>query len=121
VMGAADVMLGLLEAAAGEFSVPGKVLSHFCAARPQVAAVPLVNRAAKVIQESGGGYAIAVGDDEAFLDAVERLVDDDNLRREMGRRAREYAETAFDIRKIGARFEQILQSAVDKNAARKTA
>lgn len=121
VMGAADVMLGLLEAAAGEFSVPGKVLSHFCAARPQVAAVPLVNRAAKVIQESGGGYAIAVGDDEAFLDAVQRLVDDDNLRRVMGRRAREYAETAFDIRKIGARFEQILQSAVDKNAARKTA
>jgi glycosyltransferase involved in cell wall biosynthesis len=121
VMGASDVLLGLLEAAAGEFSVPGKVLSHFCAARPQVAAVPLVNRAAKVIQESGGGYAIAVGDDGAFLDAVQRLVDDDNLRQQMGRRAREYAETAFDIRKIGARFEQILQSAIDKNAARKTA
>jgi glycosyltransferase involved in cell wall biosynthesis len=121
VMGAADVLLGLLEAAAGEFSVPGKVLSHFCAARPQVAAVPLVNRAAKVIQESGGGYAIAVGDDEAFLDAVQRLVDDNDLRQEMGQRARAYAESAFDIRKIGARFEQILQSAIDKNVARKTA
>jgi glycosyltransferase involved in cell wall biosynthesis len=120
VMGAADVLLGLLEAAAGEFSVPGKVLSHFCAARPQVAAVPLVNRAAKVIQESGGGYAIAVGEDAKFLDAVERLVNDNDLRQEMGHRAREYAETAFDIRKIGARFEQILQSAVEKKAARKT-
>ena len=63
VMGAADVLLALLEASAGEFSVPGKVLSHLCAQRPQVAAVPLVNRAAKVIQESGGGYAIPVGDD----------------------------------------------------------
>jgi colanic acid biosynthesis glycosyl transferase WcaI len=118
VMGAADVLLGLLEASAGEFSVPGKVLSHFCAARPQVAAVPLVNRAAKVIQESGGGYAIAVGDDKAFLDAVQRLVDDDNLRQEMGRRAREYAETAFDIRKIGKRFEEILNAACEKRAAR---
>jgi colanic acid biosynthesis glycosyl transferase WcaI len=118
VMGAADVMLALLEASAGEFSVPGKVLSHFCAARPQVAAVPLVNRAAKVIQESGGGYAIAVGDDEAFIEAVRRLVDDGKLRQEMGQRAREYAETAFDIRKIGKRFEEILEAAYQKNAAR---
>lgn len=117
VMGAADVLLALLEASAGAFSVPGKVLSHFCAQRPQVAAVPMINRAAKVIQESGGGYAIAVGDDTAFLDAVQRLVDDDNLRQEMGQRAREYAETAFDIRKIGKRFEEILESACQKHAA----
>ena len=53
-----------------------------------------------MIQESGGGFAIPVGDDQAFVDAVQRLVDDENLRQEMGRRAREYAETAFDIRKI---------------------
>jgi colanic acid biosynthesis glycosyl transferase WcaI len=118
VMGAADVLLALLEASAGEFSVPGKVLSHFCAERPQVAAVPMVNRAAKVIQESGGGYAIPVGNDEEFISAVQQLVDDDNLRREMGRRARDYAETAFDIRKIGQRFEEILESACQKHAAR---
>jgi glycosyltransferase involved in cell wall biosynthesis len=119
VMGASDVLLALLEASAGAFSVPGKVLSHFCAERPQVAAVPLINRAAKVIQESGGGYAIPVGDDSAFIDAVQRLVDDDNLRREMGRRAREYAETAFDIRKIGQRFEEILTAAYSKHKERR--
>jgi len=114
VMGAADVLLALLEASAGEFSVPGKILSHLCAERATVAAVPLVNRAAKVIQESGGGFAIPVGDDQAFVDAVQRLVDDENLRQQMGRRAREYAETAFDIRKIGKRFEEILETACKK-------
>lgn len=111
VFGAADVLLVLLEAAAGEFSVPGKVLSHFCAQRPQVAAVPMVNRAAKVIQESGGGFAIPVGDDLKFVDAVQQLVGDDTLRHEMGRRARQYADTAFDIRKIGQRFDEILEAA----------
>jgi glycosyltransferase involved in cell wall biosynthesis len=117
VLAAADVLLALLEKSAGEFSVPGKVLSHLCAQRPQVAAVPMVNRAAKVIQESGGGYAIPVGDDEAFIAAVQRLVEDENLKNEMGRKAREYAETAFDIRKIGERFEQILESACRPQAA----
>ena len=111
VLAAADVLLALLEPAAGEFSVPGKVLSHLCSQRPQVAAVPMVNRAAKVIQESGGGYAIPVGDDRAFVDAVQRLIDDDKLRQAMGRRAREYAEKEFDIRKIAERFEGILKSA----------
>jgi len=111
VLATADVLLALLEKSAGEFSVPGKVLSHFCAERPQVAAVPMVNRAAKVIQESGGGYAIPVGDDEAFISAVEELVDDESLRRTMGQRARQYAETAFDIHRIARRFEAILESA----------
>jgi glycosyltransferase involved in cell wall biosynthesis len=111
VLAAADVLLALLEPSAGQFSVPGKVLSHLCAERPQVAAVPLVNRAAKVIQESGGGFAIPVGNDQSFVDAVERLVEDEKLRREMGHRARQYAESAFDIRKIGERFDGILQAA----------
>jgi hypothetical protein len=44
-------------------------------------------------------------------------VEDENLKNEMGRKAREYAETAFDIRKIGERFEQILESACRPQAA----
>jgi glycosyltransferase involved in cell wall biosynthesis len=118
VLAAADVLLALLEPSAGEFSVPGKVLSHLCAERPQVAAVPMVNRAAKVIQESGGGYAIPVGDDLAFVDAVQRLLNDANLRRVMGRSAREYAEKAFDIRTIGERFEHILAAACNHHGKR---
>lgn len=111
VLATADVLLALLEKSAGEFSVPGKVLSNLCSQRPQVAAVPMVNRAAKVIQESGGGYAIPVGDDQAFVDAVQMLVDDEKLKQDMGQAARQYAETAFDIRKIAQRFEGILESA----------
>jgi colanic acid biosynthesis glycosyl transferase WcaI len=118
VLASADVLLALLEPSAGEFSVPGKVLSHLCSARPQVAAVPMVNRAAKVIQESGGGFAIPVGDDAAFVDAVLKLVDDRDLNRTMGEAARRYAETEFDIRRIAARMQGIMQAACDTRKTR---
>jgi hypothetical protein len=36
----------------------------------------------------------------------------------MGQKAREYAASAFDIRKIGERFEEILEAAHRKHAAR---
>jgi len=113
VLATGDVLLVLLEPSAGEFSVPGKVLSNLCAGRPQVGAVPMINRAAKVIQESGGGYAIPVGDEEGFVAAAERLINDESLRHEMGKGARAYAEVEWDIRKIGERIEGILRSAVD--------
>ncbi len=119
VLAAADVLLALLEVSAGEFSVPGKVLSHLCSARPQVAAVPMVNRAAKVIQESGGGFAIPVGDDAAFIDAVLRLIDDPQLKAKMGQAARAYAENEFDISRIAKRMFGIVQSACDVRHAAK--
>ncbi|MCH2113957.1 MAG: glycosyltransferase family 4 protein [Pirellulales bacterium] len=118
VLASADVLLALLEPSAGAFSVPGKVLSHLCAQRPQVAAVPMINRAAKVIQDSGGGFAIPVGDDAAFVDAVVTLIDDPELRREMGLKSRAYADTEFDIGRIGERVEGVLKL-VMPNVSRK--
>ena len=43
VLGAADVLMVLLEASAGAFSVPSKILTCLCAGRPILAAVPEAN------------------------------------------------------------------------------
>ena len=47
-------------------------------------------------------------DGAGFVAAVERLLDDTELRRDMGRAGRAYAEREFDIERLGARFEAII-------------
>ncbi len=99
----------LLEPDAGAFSVPSKVLSYLCAGRPQLASVPPANLAARVIERSGGGLTVPPKDPSALVAAAERLHRDPDLRQELGRRARAYAETAFDIEAIADRFEEVLE------------
>jgi colanic acid biosynthesis glycosyl transferase WcaI len=108
ILGGADVLLALLEPEAGIFSVPGKVLSHLCAGRPQVGLIPRENRATRVINESRGGIAIDARRPRDFIDAVVHLVESPEERALLGRNARAYAEREFDIVRIGEIFERII-------------
>jgi glycosyltransferase involved in cell wall biosynthesis len=109
VQGSADVLVAILEADAGVFSVPSKVLSYLCAGRPVLLAVPKENLAAKIVVECGAGLVVEPTDLEGFCAAAKRLIQSPQLREELGRAARHYAEANFDIRRIGDRFEAILK------------
>lgn len=116
VLGAADVVVTLLEPDAGVFSCPSKVLTYLCAGRAQVGAIPADNRAARVIGESGGGLTVSPLDRDAFLAAVDRLVGDADERARLGQAARAYAEREFDIRRLGEEFEGYLRLACGEPA-----
>jgi glycosyltransferase involved in cell wall biosynthesis len=105
VLAAADVLLALLDAEAGVYCVPSKVLTNLCAGRPQVVSMPPENRSAEVIVESGGGVLVPPGDARALIAAVDRLLADPAGRDRLGRAARAYAETAFAIGPIADAFE----------------
>jgi glycosyltransferase involved in cell wall biosynthesis len=109
VLGSADVLVAILEADAGVFSVPSKVLSYLCAGRPVLLAVPKVNLAAKIVVECGAGPVVEPADIRSFCAEAQHLVDSPKLREQYGGAARQYAETHFDIRRIGDQFEEILQ------------
>ena len=109
VLGSADVLVAILEADAGVFSVPSKVLSYFCAGRPVLLAVPKENLAAKIVVESGAGLVVEPTDITGFCTAAKRLIESPQLREQSGQAARYYAETHFDIGKIGCQFEAILK------------
>jgi glycosyltransferase involved in cell wall biosynthesis len=111
VLASADVLLAVLEPEAGAFSVPSKILTYLCAARPLLVSLPAGNLAARVVERSGGGLVVEPGDSAAFLAAAETLRNDERLRVELAGRARAYAETAFDIASIGGRFEEVLERA----------
>lgn len=123
ILGAADVLVALLEPTAGTFSVPSKVLSYLCAGRPILAAIPPENLAARTIERAGAGLVASSTDEESFLMLAKQLRVDAGLRLEAGRRARAYAETTFDTAVIAGRFEDVIERAIARtrgsSAARK--
>jgi colanic acid biosynthesis glycosyl transferase WcaI len=108
VLGSADVLLAILDAEAGVFAVPSKVLSYFCAGRPVLLAVPGENLASKMVVEVGAGLVVEPGDVDGFCSAARRLIESPQLRCQLGQAGRRYAETHFDIRRIGDQFETLL-------------
>ena len=108
VLASGDILLTLLEADAGAFSVPSKVLSYLCAGRALLAAVPSDNLAAEVVRRSGGGILVEPGDEADLVAGATRLLASGSLREELGRQARRYAEENFDVATIADRFEPIL-------------
>lgn len=108
VLGAADVVVTLLEPTAGTYSVPSKVLSYLCAGRPILGAVPHANLAARTIGRADAGLVVDPSDEEAFLVAAKRLRNEPELRSRCGRAARLYAEATFDSNTITDRFVEII-------------
>jgi len=112
VLASGDALVAVLEPDAGVFSVPSKVLSYHCAARPILGAMPLRNLAARVIGHAESGICVDPGDIQGFLAAAERLRGDPATNAAMGRRARRYAEQEFEIGCIADRFEKVIRSAM---------
>jgi colanic acid biosynthesis glycosyl transferase WcaI len=109
LLASGDVLVGILEAEAGKFSVPSKTLSYLCAARPLLLAMPLDNLAARITHDHRAGLTVASGDIDGFLDAAAKLHDSPDLRRALAQNARSYAENTFPIEKTAGIFLEILQ------------
>jgi glycosyltransferase involved in cell wall biosynthesis len=105
VLGSADVLVSILEADAGQYSVPSKVLSYLNAGRPIVLSAPPENLAFRTVSSAKAGYTIPAGNHEAFSKAILALLEDKAAGIERGRNARAYAERMFDIARIGDVFE----------------
>jgi len=104
----ADLLIVILEADAGAFSVPSKVLTYMCVGRPILGAIPASNLAARIIQQSGAGKIVDPDDELAFVAAAARMAADAADRDARGVAARTYAERTFDINAIADKFEHII-------------
>lgn len=107
MLSCAEILTAIIEPDAGLFSVPSKILSCFCVARPVVAAIPADNLAARMISQAGAGFVVAPGDRRAFIAKLDQLLADPALGRSLGAKGREYAEAKFRIDQIAAKFEAL--------------
>ena len=114
VLGSGDVLIAILEADAGVFSVPSKVLTYLCAQRPLLLSVPPENLAARIVKENELGVVVPPGQDEEFIEAANELYKNPLLRWQYAQNARRYAEENFDIEKIASRFLKIIKSQLEK-------
>jgi colanic acid biosynthesis glycosyl transferase WcaI len=109
VLGTGDVLVVLLEQAAGAFSVPSKTLSYLCAGRPVLGLMPEENLAAGLIEQAGGKVlppADAVLPEAAAW--VAGVLADDTRAAELGEASRRLAEREFALAGCADRFERIL-------------
>jgi colanic acid biosynthesis glycosyl transferase WcaI len=110
VMGAADVLITILDTDAGQFAVPSKTLSYLCAARPILMAAPSVNQSARIIKDADAGVIVSPDSPEDFVTGAQELMDRGDERAAHAKHARAYAEKHFDIGYIADRFLKLLQA-----------
>jgi glycosyltransferase involved in cell wall biosynthesis len=111
VLGSADVLLAILEKEAGKYSVPSKILTYFCSNRPVLLSVPNDNLIYQIVEENSPGVAIdaySQTSTEDFISSARELVNRPNLRNQLGKNGRQYAEDNFSIKKIASKFLQII-------------
>ncbi len=121
MMAAADVLVVLLEASAGAYSVPSKTLSYHCAGRPLLLSAPSKNLAARIVIGCGSGIVCEAGNESEFLNGASKLLDDAGLRDRFGSNARAYAEQNFDIDAITDRFERLITGVANGGTHRERA
>ena len=117
VLGAADVLVALLESDAGPFSVPSKVLSYLCAGRPILLSAPPSNLSVRLVEKAAAGLCVPAGCTQAFVAAADRLRGEPHTCARLGAAGRAYAETAFDIAGVADHFEAMIAKARRRDRA----
>lgn len=109
VMGAADVLITLLDSEAGKFAAPSKTLSYLCAGRALIVAAPAANEASRVVQRAEAGLVVSPDHPQAIIAAAEQLLNDRALCQQFGSNGRTYAERNFSIEAIADRFLAVFE------------
>jgi colanic acid biosynthesis glycosyl transferase WcaI len=107
ILATGDVHVVPLRKGLGRSSVPSKTYSILAAGRPFVTSIDPGTEVERIASASGGGTAVPPDDVDAFVAALEKLVDDEPQRREMGRRGRAWVERAVSPASVAQAYEAL--------------
>lgn len=116
-----DIHVVPLKVGLGRVSVPSKTYSIMAAGRPVLAAIDLDTAVPRILDESGGGIAVAPDDLDAFVEALDALLDDPDGAAEMGARGRAWAVANASPAAVGAAYSELLASLSSQRTARSKA
>lgn len=112
MLGETDVALVSLRPEAKQVSVPSKVFSAMGFGAAVLAVAPSDSDLAEVVRRSGCGMVVEPGDHDNFAQAVEALVADQPLLREMQCRSRRAVEEHYSFRACAEQWNSVLKEAV---------
>ena len=107
VIQASDVSLATLHDFVRTPVVPSKILSIMAIGRPVVAGMDLSGDAPKLIARARCGITLPPNDVEGLVDAIIKLYHNQELREEMGRNGRRYAEKYLSLSVAVRTYEEM--------------
>ena len=110
ILNSADALLAILNEEASKFSVPSKILNYLCAGKPIILSAPKDNLSTKIINESKSGKSFEPNDLDGINNFLKILLSDKDLKNKYSLNAREYAVKNFNIKKISAQFENLINN-----------
>lgn len=105
-----DIHVVPLRRGLANVSVPSKTYSILAAGRPVVAAIDPGTEVPRILEASGGGVAVAPDDVDAFVAALEPLLDDAAQRARLGADGRAWVEDAASPAAVAASYERLIES-----------
>ncbi|MGA2499095.1 MAG: glycosyltransferase family 4 protein [Tepidisphaeraceae bacterium] len=111
-LNAADVHLVSQLPAFTGIVVPSKLYGIMAVGRPGIMIGPDDAECSRTIVENGAGYVVPIGDVDGLVARIRELRENEPLRLEMGRRAREAFERLYDRPIACNRIRQVLEGVV---------
>jgi colanic acid biosynthesis glycosyl transferase WcaI len=90
-------------------SVPSKIYSVFAAGRPVIASVDPGTEIERIVTESEGGISVAPDDFDSFIFELEGLIENSELRAEMGIKARVWLEKWYSSQTIADSYLDLIR------------
>lgn len=112
VIASADVNLVILEPEKSKTTIQSKTYEIMAMARPILAAVDQDGDNWRLIEQAQAGIWCRPGDPEAFVAVVQKLYEDEPLRRELGRRGRAYVEAYSGTSAVARCYEALFEMLV---------
>ena len=109
VLATADLHLVPLRTGLGGMSVPSKIYSVFAAGRPVIASVDPGTEIERIVIESEGGIVLPPDDFESFISAVEKLIEDSEMLKEMGHKARFWLENCYSSKTVADSYLDLIR------------
>ena len=109
VLATADIHLVPLRTGLGDMSVPSKIYSVFAAGRPVIASVDPGTEIERIVNESEGGIVVPPDDFDSFIFELEGLIENSELRAEMGIKARLWLEKWYSSHTIADLYLDLIR------------
>ena len=93
-----------------DFLFPSKLLGILSAGKPIISNVKLESDLGKIIESVG--LRVNPNDKKKFIDAINQLVDDEDYRLYLGKKAREFSLSKFSKRRVLERFSEFINKQV---------